>query len=141
MQHNCNLCTFSVALSLSPPIMVTSTPPPPNYQGTQLSLKCTFGISATYFDLVPTSILWVGPNLQSSLPGGRVIIQTSNTTVPGVVTVYTSTLTIPALSRKDGGPYTCTPTIGPKVPSPYIINYTPPGTISTANITGTEIRT
>ena len=132
-----------MALSLSPPIKVTSTPPLPNYQGSLLTLMCTFGISSTYLGLEPTSILWwVGPTQQPLVPDGRVTIQTSNTTTPGVVTVYTNTLTISALSRKDGGPYSCVPTIGPKVPSPYVINYTPPSTGASSLVTtisGTEM--
>ena len=131
-----------MALSLSPPITVTSTPPLPNYQGSLLTLTCTFGISTTYVGLEPTSILWVGPTQQPLVPDGHVTIQTSNTTTSGVVTIYTSTLTISALSRKDGGPYNCTPTIGPKVPSPYVINYIPLATGASSLVTtisGTEM--
>eukprot|EP00731_Ephydatia_muelleri_P019110 Em0011g1150a len=110
----------SVRTSPLPPVTVTSTPSSTKYQGSMLTLMCSFGITSPNLGL--TSIKWVGPAGLPLVPDGRVSILTysSNTTS----TLYTSNLTISSLSRKDGGLYTCTPAIGPKPPSPYVIDFT-----------------
>eukprot|EP00731_Ephydatia_muelleri_P019172 Em0011g1212a len=116
----------SVRTSTLPPVTVTSTPSSPNYQGSMLTLMCSFGITSPNLGL--TSIKWVGPAGLPLVPDGRVSILTYTSTL------YTSNLTISSLSRKDGGLYTCTPAIGPKPPSPYVIDFTQETSSSTVTI-------
>eukprot|EP00731_Ephydatia_muelleri_P019169 Em0011g1209a len=89
----------SVRTSPLPPVTVTSTPSSTKYQGSMLTLMCSFGITSPNLGL--TSIKWVGPAGLPLVPDGRVSILTysSNTTS----TLYTSNLTISSLSRKMEG--------------------------------------
>ena len=130
-----------MSTTLSPPITITKAPSPPHYQGSLLTFMCTFGISNFPGGLVPKSIQWVGPTHQPLVPGGGVSIQTSSSASSGVNIFYTSNLTISALSRKDRGSYTCTPTIGPQDPSEYVLDYTSSGAPVTLNMNGTKVCT
>ncbi|KAL5486432.1 hypothetical protein EMCRGX_G018904 [Ephydatia muelleri] len=97
-----------------------------------LTFTCSFGITSPNLGL--TSIKWVGP-AGLLVSDGRVSILMYSSNSSATSTLYTSNLTISSLSRKDGGLYTCTPAIGPKPPSPYVIDFTQETSSPTVTIT------
>ena len=126
--------SLSVRTSPLPPVTVTSTPSSTNYQGSMLTFMCSFGITSPNLEV--TSIKWVGPAGLPLVPNGRVSILTYSSNSSATSTLYTSNLTISSLSRKDGGLYTCTPAIGRKPPSPYVIDFTKETSSPTVTING-----